>query len=46
MLIIENLSLNNFVIIIRAELAPGVVLHLIVESFANHDDVGVLANWA
>lgn len=43
MFVIKNLSFHYFVVVVCAELASGGFLHLVVEAFADDDDVGVFA---
>ena len=45
-LVIKDLSFYDLVVEISSELAPCVGLKLIVESFSNYDNVGVLSNRA
>jgi hypothetical protein len=43
-LIVEDLCLDYFIVVVCAKLAPGIVLHLIVEAFAHNYNVGVFTH--
>lgn len=41
MLVVENLSLNNLIVVFSSESATGQVLEIVVEALAHDVDVGV-----
>lgn len=45
-LVIEDLTFDDQVVFVRAELAAGILPELVVEALTCDEDVGVLADWA
>lgn len=46
MLIIENVSLNNDVVVLSSELASSVLSQIIIETFTGYKDVCALTDWS
>ena len=46
MLVVKNISLNNYVVVLSSELASSVLSQIIIKTFSCNKDVGALSDWA